>query len=312
MQNLSLFESYSQQFTINNHLSFDCNYHNNLNLTTFSSLTETKSYAPMACCVLEHILTTNNLTTCEKLYYILADSLALISKNNGYGRLCSLPSEDWAERLGCSRSLVFVMQQSLVKKGYFIISKDWDKIGRNKRNLITPTLPTSVFNHLNEKYPDRIGDHAYYNPLMECKRSYLDRTKLFIKLNYNLLKIITSNERTNPRQKIMWLGFYTRCYKIYMLQGREDFNVDKYNHNDGASFSFITSYKELADLYSCSTKHVSKSIKTLEELGFIKTQNIYIRKKCSDNDANTIQERQDKSLWKITLSLPALLRESNF
>ena len=61
------------------------------------------------------------------------------------------------------------MQQNLEKKGYFIINKDWDKIGRNKRNLITPTLPTSVFNYLNEKFPDRIRDHAPYNPLSECK-----------------------------------------------------------------------------------------------------------------------------------------------
>ncbi len=117
--------------------------------------------------------------------------MSLISKNKGEARYCALPSEDWAERLGCSRSLVFTMQQSLVKKGYFIINKDFDEIGRNNRNLITPTLPTSVFNHLNEKFPDRVGDHAPYNPLSECKRSYLDRTKLFIKLNYDLLKIIS-------------------------------------------------------------------------------------------------------------------------
>ncbi len=57
-------------------------------------------------------------------------------------------------------------------------------------------------------------------------------------------------------------------------------------------------------MYSCHTKHLSKSIRALEGLGFIKTENIYIRKKCSDNDGNIIQERQDQSLWKITLSLP--------
>jgi hypothetical protein len=128
-----------------------------INTRDFSSLTETKSYAPITGCVLEHIITTTNLTSCEKLYYLLADSLSIISKNKGYGRYCALPSEDWAEYLGCSRSLVFTMQQSLVKKGYFIINKDFDEIGRNNRNLITPTLPTSVFNHLNEKFPDRVG-----------------------------------------------------------------------------------------------------------------------------------------------------------
>ena len=304
MQNSSLFESNSQPCTVDNYLSFNFNDHTNLNLTRFSSLTATKSYTPITGCVLEHIITTTNLTSCEKLYYLLTDSLSLISKNRRESRSCALPSEDWADRLGCSRSLVFTMQRSLVKKGYFIINKDFDEIGRNNRNLITPTLPASVFNHLNEKFPDRVGDHAPYNPLTECKRSYLDKTKLFIKLNYNLLKLISSNEYTNPRQKIMWLGFYTRCYKNYMLQGKKDFNVGQYSYNDDSSFSFISSYRELADLYSCNTKHLSKSIRALEKLGFIKAQNIYIRKRCSDNDDCMAQERQDQSLWKITLSLP--------
>jgi hypothetical protein len=108
-----------------------------------------------------------------------------------------------------------------------------------------------------------------------------------------------------------------------MLLAKEGFNVGKYNHNDNSSFSFITSYKELANLYSCSTKHLSKTIKALEELGFIKCNNFYIRKKrcgdngnysnndesCSDNyevynNYCETQERQDQSLWKITLSLP--------
>ena len=304
MQNLSLFESNSQPFTVDNHLSINFNDHTNLNFSTFSYLTKTKSYTPITGCVLDHILTTTNLTSYEKLYYFLADSLALISKNKGKRRSASLSSEDWAIRLGCSRSLIFTMQQSLVKKGYLIINKDWDKVGRNKRNLIIPTLPASVFNYLNENFPDRVGEHLPYNPLTECKRAYLDRTKLFIRLNYDLLKIITSNKYLNPRQKVIWLGFYTRCYKNYILQGREDFDVDKYSYNNDTSFSFISSYQELASLYSCNTKHLSKSIRTLEELGFIKTQNFYIKEKCSDNNGYTIQERQDQSLWKITLSLP--------
>ena len=275
-----------------------------INTRDFYSLTENKSYTPITGCVLEHIITTSNLTHCEKLYYLLADSQSLISKNKGESRSCGLPSEDWADRLGCSRSLVFTMQKNLVKKGYFIINKDFDEIGRNNRNLITPTLPTSVFNQLNEKYLDRVGDHTPYNPLSECKRAYLDRTKLFIKLNYNLLKIISSNKYTNPKQKIMWLGFYTRCYKNYMLQGKEEFNVSKYSYSEDSSFSFISSYRELADMNSCNTKHLSKSIRALEKLGFIKAQNIYIRKRCSDNSDNRLQERQNRSLWKITLSLP--------
>ncbi len=168
MQNLSLFESSSRLFSVDNHLFFNFNNYTNLRFTTFSFFTETKSYTPITGCVLEHILTTTNLTDTEKLYYLLADSLALIGKNKGYSRSCALPSEDWARYLGCSRSLVFTMQKSLEQKGYFIINKDFDNIGRNKRNLITPTIPPLVFNHLNEKFPDRVGDHAPYNRFLEC------------------------------------------------------------------------------------------------------------------------------------------------
>ena len=304
MQNLLILGNNSLPFTIDNPLSSNFKDYIKPNLNIFSFLTKTKSYTPVTDCVLEHILTTTNLTNTEKLYCLLADSLALIGKNKGYSRSCALPSEDWAKYLGCSRSLVFTMQKSLEQKGYFIINKDFDHIGRNKRNLITPTLPPPVFNNLNEKFPDRVGNHHPYDPLSECKRSYLDRTKLFIKLNYNLLKIITGNSYLNPMQKILWLSFYSRCYKNHMLQAKEDFYVDKYSYNDGSSFSFISSYKEIAKQHSCNTKHLSRSLRSLEKLGFIKAQNIYVRKKRSDNADNKIQERQDESLWKITPSLP--------
>lgn len=315
MQNLSLVESYSQPFTLGNHLS--CNLHDYVksDLDTFTYLTETKSYVPIPSCILEHILTTTNLTCCEKLYYILANSLAVINKNQGGSRSCALPSEDWAERLNCSRSLVFTMQSSLVEKGYFLIKKDRNELGLNKRNVITPALPSSVFNNLNEKYHDRTGEHLLYNNASECKLAYLDRTKLYIKINYDLLKLITSDTSLNIKQKVMWLRFYIIGYKNYMSQKRyycaSSDNTPYYN------FSFISSYREIADIFSSNRKDISKSIIALEKLGFIKAQNINVRKQSSNDKTNIITcadsainnygdlaERQDKSLWKITVSLP--------
>ena len=282
---------------------------------TLPLITKTKSYVPISSCVLEHILTTTNLTTCEKLYYILANSLAVINKNQGGSRSCALPSEDWAERLNCSRSLVFTMQSNLVKKGYFLIDKDRNELGLNKRNVITPTLPSSVFNNLNEQYPDRAGEHSPYNYAIECKLAYLDRTKLFIKINYDLLKLITSDSLLNAKQKVMWLRFYIISYKNYMSQKR--LFSDNYEDSTYYSFSFISSYREIADIFSSNRKDVSKSIRTLTKLGFIKAQNIYVRKQGGNDKANIITcdgnttsnygdlaERQDKSLWKITVSLP--------
>ncbi len=322
--NIYLHSENFQNSLLNNQLLCKLNdsslYNQNFN-RTLHLITETKSYLPISSCILEHILTTTNLTNFEKLYYIFADSLAVINKNQGGSRSCALPSEDWAERLGCSRSLVFTMQNSLVKKGYFLIEKDRNELGLNKRNVITPTLPSSVFNSLNEKYPDRIGEHIPYNNATECKLAYLDRTKLFIKINYDLLKLITSETSLNTKQKVMWLNFYVIGYKNYMSQKRyyctSSENTAYYN------FSFISSYRELADVFSSNRKDISKSIRALEKLGFIKAQNIYVRKQNyndkSNNkdrtniitrDGNTISnygdlaERQDKSLWQITVSLP--------
>jgi len=315
MQNLLLVESNSQLLTLGNRLSFNFDWDIKPYSSTFISLTNTKSYVPISSCIIEHILTTTNLTNFEKLYYILANSLAVINKNQGGSRSCALPSEDWAERLGCSRSLVFTMQSSLVKKGYFLIDKDFDAIGRNNRNVITPTLSSSVFNGLNEKYPDKIGEHLLYNNTSECKLAYLDRTKLFIKINYNLLKLITSDTFLNTKQKVMWLRFYIIGYKNYMSQKRlfSDSCEDSTYYN----FSFISSYREIADIFSSNRKNISKSIRALEKLGFIKAQNIYIKKQASNDKTNIfpcegstinnygdLAERQDKSLWKITVSLP--------
>lgn len=252
------------------------------------NLTETKSYIPIAGCVLEHILTTTALTNHEKLYYLLADALSHINgKNITQGRVVSLASEDWATRLGCSRSLVFSMQKSLAKKGYFIINKDWNKIGFNKRNLITPTLPPEVFNHLNNKYPGKGGErNEYYNPATECKKAYLDRTKLFIPLNYNLLKIITSSDELTPLQKVVWLDFYTKCYKSHISSNKQ------------SAFSCITSYEELIERYGCSKASLSKLLNSLKHNNFITKIRFFCKRE------HLIEDRQDKSLWQITLSMP--------
>lgn len=99
-----------------------------------------KSYIPITGCVLSHILSSKELSSLEKIYYILADSLACINFNKGRNRSISLPAKSWAERLSCSKSEVFMLQKSLEDKGYFIIYRDKNDQGQNKRNTITTTL----------------------------------------------------------------------------------------------------------------------------------------------------------------------------
>jgi len=252
--------------------------------------TENKSYLPISGCVLSHILLHPDLSHLEKLFYISADSLSLINANSSKQRSVTLPSYKWAAQLGCSRSQIFKLQQSLSDKGYFIIIKDKNKSGQNKRNLIIPTLPCKAFDIL-VKTPNRAGDHLPYNPLQESTRAYLDRTKLFIRLNYQLLKTVTSNEHLTPFHKILWLDLFTKCYKCNSVKNRAT-NID-------SKFSLKVSYKELVDRYTCDKRYLSKAMSVLEEIGFISRRHFYIK------GEGASQDRRDKSLWQITLSIPS-------
>jgi hypothetical protein len=261
----------------------------------FSELSTSKSYIPIAGCVFEYILDTSDLSSLEKLFYITADSLSLINSNSGKQRSVALPSQKWASRLNCSKSLVFKLQQSLSEKGYFVLVKDKNKYGQNKRNLIIPTLPQEVFDRL-YALPDRIyQQHLPYDPSIkkeEYKRTYLDETKLFIKLNYQLLSIITASCDLTPLQKTIWLDFYVKCYKNHMSSNQEN-----------AEFSLKISYLKLTNKYGCNRSFLSKAINGLEALGFITKNQFYTRKEKFD------QERQDKSLWQVTLCLPNIYKQ---
>ena len=269
--------------------------HQQLLFTKFSELFTSKSYIPIAGCVFEYILDTTDLSSLEKLFYITADSLSLINSNSGKQRSVALPSQKWASRLNCSKSLVFKLQQSLSEKGYFVLVKDRNKYGQNKRNLIIPTLPQEVFDRL-YALPDRIyQQHLPYDPSIkkeEYKRTYLDDTKLFIKLNYQLLNIIAASCDLTPLQKTIWLDFYVKCYKNHMSSNQEN-----------AEFSLKVSYVELTSKYGCNRSFLSKAINSLETLGFITKNQFYTRKEKSD------QERQDKSLWQVTLCLPNIYEQ---
>ena len=83
MQILPLLANNCSILSIDNCLSFNSYWPTNHYLDSFTLLTEIKPYIPISGCVIEHILTTTNLTNLEKLYYLLADSLSIINKNQG-------------------------------------------------------------------------------------------------------------------------------------------------------------------------------------------------------------------------------------
>jgi hypothetical protein len=283
--------------------SINFNQYTQASLTPLYTLTENKSYIPIPSCVLEYIITATNLSNLEKLFYLLAYSLELTRIGLGKKEAIALSADDWAKRLGCSRSKVFAMQKSLVKKGYFIIEsgKNKGQNNHNIRNLITPILPKPVFKYLS-KTDDRRGEHLPYNGLIESKISYLNRTKLFIPLNYQLLKLLTANNVLNSAQKIFWLDFYSRCYKCHKHFDKMQLKDGEFGTNviNGAnhSFYFVSSYEVLAAKYGCDKKYLSKILMSLEKAGFIAKQRVFNMKDKIE------QRRKDQSLWIITLLLP--------
>ena len=249
----------------------------------FTTFRESKSYIPVIGCVFDHIISNTSFSNLEKLFYILADSLALINSKNKKQRSVAFSASFWANLLNCSKSQIFVIQRSLESKGYLIIAKNTNTHGQNKRNLLTPILPESIFESL-LKASNRVNAiHLSYDNTPASKREYLDKTKLFIPLNYQLLKTITSIKGFSPLQKIIWLDFYSKYYKA---------------SNKKLGFSFVVSYQELMNRYGCNKSVLSKALNNLEHTGFITKNRCFFKKK------TTLEDRKDKSMWQITISLP--------
>ncbi|MDN3030958.1 MAG: hypothetical protein QMO91_06580 [Candidatus Tisiphia sp.] len=140
------------------------------NVSTLQDLNTNKPYAPIAGCVLEHILYNNQFSNIEKLNYILSDSIAPINYSRDAQRTSTLSAKQWGKILNCSKTKAFAAQKNLEEKGYFVIQRSTNKQGRNKNNIITPTLPNQVFAALS-KTPEKWGSKVTsYTPSDNSKR----------------------------------------------------------------------------------------------------------------------------------------------
>ena len=282
----------------------------NVGIHQYHNTTKNQSYIPITGCILSHILSCAGLSSIEKIYYILADSLSCINSSKGRNRSISLPTKSWAERLACSKSEVFVLQKSLEDKGYFIIHRDKNDKGQNNRNTITTTIPDKVFNDL--KYEpdifnlsdldDKVMDHhesksldsidQTYIPTLEGKRQHLEKTKMFIRVPYHFLKQLNSNCNISATSKIILLHLFTKIYKY--SSNKYDYNnsIGVLTHN---SYSIVISYQELQKELNLHRNSISKALKDLEDSSLIRRDQLVIK---SHDDYNS---RADKSLWHISL-----------
>jgi len=233
----------------------------------------------------------NTLSSLEKFFILYASSISHINHKNKKGYIVDFTAKEWAKRLGCSTTKIFAMQKKLEKLGYFIIIKSKNSIGQNKRNIICPTLPDSVFKHL-----CKVGDNRHDQDLMhtpdEPKLAYLTRTKLFVPINYSLFKLINADTKLSSFSKLV-------IFDLLFSFHKQNMSSKKYGESSKNTVEHIyVNYQDLSRRYSKSRKYISALFNSLVERGIIQKERIHSRiiKECG--------ERQDKSIWKISLSLP--------
>lgn len=242
------------------------------------ALIETRGYSAIASCVIMHIITNIELKESERLYYVLADLYANYNRAKNNSRSITIPGVMWAQHLGLREEYVFVLQKSLEEKGYFSIQRNkFDN--QNEINVITPTIPDDVYEVLKQE-PSKQNINT--STSKDCKRSYLDDTKMFIKFNNKQIESIVSNKSLSPLQKIIWIFLYIRSNLSYQKSGE---------------WNAPLTQNELMQIFKCNQSTASKALNKLEELGFIaKTQ--------YKTHANALSNRRKKSIWFIEALFP--------
>ena len=230
--------------------------------------------------LLEHILWTHKdspfkeLNNSEKIFYFSLNSLSYFNKGVGKGRSASFSAEAWAKKLDYSKSKIFALQESLEKKGYVKIIRQKDKRGKSYRNVIIPTLPEGNFNYLCKTARDRYGYHDPFNYSKESYLDYLDRTKMFVLLDYTILKQAFYNPRLSSLSKLIFLWINAKIY----ISKKDNITL---------------SYKELSQIFSCSESSISRSINSLASCDHIAKTKVLAK----NEDSN----RWDKILWNISI-----------
>lgn len=306
----------------------------------YHDTTKNQSYIPITGCILSHILSSKELSSLEKMYYILADGLSCINFSKGRNRSISLPAKSWVGRLSCSKSEVFVLQKSLEDKGYFIITRDKNDKGQNKRNIITTTIPDQVFNDL--KYePDRfdLGDidntqthHSksdaidnIFVPTLEGKRQHLEKTKMFIRVPYKFLKQLNSSCSISATAKTIILYLFTKIYKSSLSSNNNkdskhrdnrvttEIYIDTISSNKNECFD-ACDHAYAHDRFLTHNQHyvvtsyqeLQKELKLhrnslAKSLKDLEDNNLISKKRFFIKDTEDYNSRASKSLWQISL-----------
>lgn len=265
------------------------NYYNEISACSSVSMVfinDRKAYIQATTCIINHTLKSTYLTSTEKLYYLLANFCAQSRTAILGSRETEKSAKEWGQLLNRSEQNVFQMQKNLERLGYFLILREKDEDNQNEKNIITPTLPDQVYDEL-IKEPDRIGvSLTSFDCQKEYKLYYLDRSKMFIKINLPMLQMVLADPSLSSLQKLIWIYFFSRSYIAYNDQNGE------------GTRNFLTNYQEIGTMFSCNESTVSVAINKLATLGFITKKQFRLK------EQTKLGRRKKKSCWEICALIP--------
>ena len=154
-------------------------------------LVKQKSFVEISHCVIEHIISTKNLSSSEKLYYLVNDLYSMFLKNWSNKQI-NFSAKKIADLLGFSKSQIFTIQKKLELLGYLKIIRSTDRYGKNNVNVPITTLPEECFWTLmrNGQNKSSITDFSTNKLILETeeRRTIITKYKQFIPINLNIAK----------------------------------------------------------------------------------------------------------------------------
>ncbi len=249
-------------------------------------LNDRKAYVPIATCALEHVLSTKSLSNTAKLFYLLADMQGHIHQAKGGEKREAVNSgEEWGRLLNRNNKRSYPLQKELESAGYFLIERTKTE-QQDDVNRIIPTLPASTYLELS-KAPNQNGCVSPPKKMpSENRRSALDRSKLFTKINIEMYKQLLLNPHLTSGQKVIWLYFFARSYRSF-IDGEGQGNR-----------KFLTTFDQIKALFNCAKSTPSKATGKLEEHGFLSLKTIHPKQKRGSS------RKQKKSFLELEALFP--------
>jgi hypothetical protein len=217
-------------------------------------------YVEVAGCIFHHICIASNLSSIEKIYYLLLDCEAIINLKRGGNRATASTAKIWAKRLSCSKSQIFTMQKSLEKKQYLHIKRSTNANNQNNRNLLSTSLPKSVFERLVDDHStDRLikKNTDDGNSDVVDYRAYLDQTKILVKVDFALFRKIIASQQISYIAKLFCIDCYSPCY-LPNIRG-----------DDKGLYQSTFTYSSIMERYNITRVRLSSILVKLDRINWI-------------------------------------------